>query len=86
MQDLGAKPMAILMAATRNVAKAYKVDRDVGTLERGRLADLLVLNLNPLEDARNYRAIHLIMKEGRIIDRDNLPTERLLTAPVAASA
>jgi imidazolonepropionase-like amidohydrolase len=81
MQDKGMKPMAALMAATRNIAKAYKVDKTLGTLERGKLADLLILDRNPLEDAENYRSIHLVMKEGKIIDRDALPTQRLLTGP-----
>jgi imidazolonepropionase-like amidohydrolase len=80
MQDKGMKPTAALMAATRNIAKAYKVDKKLGTLERGKFADLVILNRNPLENAENYRSIHLVMKEGKVIDRDALPTQRLITA------
>jgi imidazolonepropionase-like amidohydrolase len=85
MQEMGMEPMAVLMAATRNIARAYKVDKDLGTLERGKFADLLILDRNPLENAENYRSIHLVMKEGKAIDRDALPTQRLLTAPSAES-
>ncbi len=80
MQEMGMKPMTVLMAATCNVAKAYKLDKELGTLERGKLADLLVLDRDPLEKAGNYRSISLVMKEGRIIDRQALPAPRLLTA------
>ena len=80
MQGLGMKPMAMLLAATRDVARAYKVDKDLGTLERGKVADLLILDRNPLESAENYRSLDLVVKEGRVVDRDTLPTQRLLTA------
>jgi imidazolonepropionase-like amidohydrolase len=78
-------PMATLMAATRNVARAFKVDKDLGTLEPGKFADLLILDKNPLEDAANYRSISLVMKEGHIVDRNALPTQRLLTVPLQSN-
>jgi len=81
MQDKGVKPMVGLMGATRNIARAYKVDKDLGTLERGKLADLVVLDKNPLERAENYRSISLVMKEGKLVDRGALPTQRLITTP-----
>ena len=83
MQDNGMKPMDALMAATRNIAKAHKLDSDLGTLEQGKFADLLILDRNPLESAEHYRTISLVMKEGKLVDRDALPTQKLITAPVA---
>jgi imidazolonepropionase-like amidohydrolase len=80
VQELGMKPMDALMAATRNTARAYQVDKDLGTLEPGKLADLVILDKDPLENADHYRSVSLVMKEGRIVDRDTLPTQRLLTA------
>lgn len=80
MEQKGMKPMDALLAATRNIARAYKVDRDLGTLEPGKLADLLILDRNPLEAAAHYRGISLIMKEGSVIDRSSLPRKRLLSS------
>jgi hypothetical protein len=80
LQQKGMTPMGALMTATRNVARAFKVDKDLGTLEPGKLADLVVLNSNPLDDPQNYLDIHLVMKEGKVIDRDALPTQMLRTA------
>ena len=85
LEDAGMTPMAALMAATRNVAQAFKVDKELGTLESGKLADLVVLQRNPLESAENYRSIHFVMKEGMIVDRDALPTQRLWSAPKSRS-
>jgi len=79
VEQKGMKPMDALMAATRNIARAYKVDRDIGTLEEGKLADLVILDRNPLENAANYRTISLVMKEGVIVDRAVLPNPKLLT-------
>jgi imidazolonepropionase-like amidohydrolase len=85
LQDKGMSPMEALMAATQNVARAFKVDRDLGTVEPGKLADLIVLDKNPLESPQNYRGICLVLKEGQVVDRDFLPTQRLWTAPLAQS-
>ena len=73
------KPMDALMAATRNIARAYRVDRDLGTLEKGKIADLVILDENPLASASHYRSIHMVMKEGEVVDLSGLPARRLLT-------
>jgi imidazolonepropionase-like amidohydrolase len=83
MEQKGMPAMDSLLAATRNIARAYKVDKDLGTLEKGKIADLLILDENPLASAANYRSISLVMKEGSIVDREVLPTQRLLTAQTA---
>ena len=82
-EQLGMKPMDALLAATRNIARAYKVDKNLGTLEKGKIADLLILDKNPLASAENYRAISVVMKAGEVIDRSRLPTRRLLTKQTA---
>jgi imidazolonepropionase-like amidohydrolase len=84
-QDIGMKPMDALQAATRNIARAYKVDKELGTLEQGKFADLLVLDRDPLENAANYDSISVVIKEGKVIDRDALPVQRLLTTPSPTS-
>ena len=79
MTELGMKPMDMLMAATRNPARAYHKDDLIGTLTAGKLADLLVLNGNPLIDCNNYAAIDRIFKDGMEVDFKALPAKRLAT-------
>jgi imidazolonepropionase-like amidohydrolase len=82
MEEMGMRPMEMLKAATRNIAVAYKKDKDLGTLEPGKLADLVILDRDPLQSAENYRAIHMVIKGGDIVDRDALPLHPILTRPV----
>jgi imidazolonepropionase-like amidohydrolase len=79
MAENGMKPMDAILAATRNVAAAYHRLDQLGTLEKGKLADLVVLDANPLQDINNIRKISLVMKDGRVIDRDKLPIKRVLS-------
>ena len=81
VEQKGMLPMDALRAATINIARAYRVDGDLGTLEVGKMADLVILDENPLKSARNYRTISRVMKSGVWVDRSSLPTERYLTAP-----
>ena len=78
LQEAGASPMDIIMGATKRGAEAYRLGDRLGTLEVGKIADLLVLNRNPLEDVRNLRDISMVMKDGVVVDRDALPTIRVL--------
>lgn len=78
MEQKGMRPMDALLAATRNIARAYHVDRDLGTLEPGKIADLVVLEKDPLAAAANYRAIAMVVKDGRVVERGGLPTAKVL--------
>ena len=78
LQEIGASPMEILIAATRNGAAAYGLADLLGTLEAGKAADLLILDADPLEDVANLRQIRHVIKDGRIIDRESLPTVKVL--------
>jgi hypothetical protein len=80
MEEKGCPPMDMLRAATRNIAAAYGKGKDFGTLETGKVADLLILDANPLASAKNYRTIHRIIKDGSVVDPGALPVRRLLTA------
>ncbi len=82
MEEKGCAPMEMLRAATRNIAVAYGKGGDLGTLEKGKIADLLVLNKNPLQSAENYRGIHAIVKDGTAVDRESLPVNPILTRPL----
>jgi imidazolonepropionase-like amidohydrolase len=81
MEEKGCPPMKMLQAATRNIAIAYGKDTDLGTLETGKIADLVILNKDPLKAAGNYRSIHSVIKDGVVIDRDALPLKPILTKP-----
>jgi imidazolonepropionase-like amidohydrolase len=78
LQQIGAEPKDILVAATRNGAAAYHLEEKLGTIETGKIADLLVLDADPLADIANLRNIRHVIKDGRIIDRDVLPTVKVL--------
>ena len=72
--ELGMTPAEAIVSATRNGALACKALEEFGTLEPGKLADLVVLEADPLADISNIRRQALVMKEGRIIDTEALPT------------
>ncbi|TKG70564.1 amidohydrolase family protein [Prauserella endophytica] len=84
MEEKGMSPMELLHAATRNVAQAYKVDHDLGTLEAGKTADMVVLDEDPLQGAKSYQSIHAVIKDGALVDLDALPEQPLLTAELPA--
>ena len=77
--ERGLSPMNALLAATRNIAVAYGKASELGTLEPGKRADLVVLNADPLEDPGNYRKIALVFKDGVSVERDKLPRNRHLS-------
>ena len=83
MRQRGMTPMMILQAATRNVAAAYHKLDAFGTLEPGKLADILVVDADPLADEQNLRKTHLVIKEGKTVDLGSLPTAPLLTSEAA---
>ena len=79
LEEAGMAPMEILKSATSNIAKAYKVDRELGTLEPGKAADLVILEADPLGSARNYRRIHTVIKGGMVVDRAALPSAPVIS-------
>lgn len=60
----GLSPMQALVSATSGAARAINIEKEVGTLERGKLADFVVLTANPLDDIRNTRAIESVWIGG----------------------
>jgi imidazolonepropionase-like amidohydrolase len=60
----GLTPMQALVSATSGAAKAINISKEVGTLEKGKLADFLVLTANPLDDIKNTHAIESVWIGG----------------------
>ena len=61
-----------LQTATVFGAEAIGLDGDIGTVSSGKLADLVVLESNPLDDIRNTNTVRYVMKNGRLYDGDTL--------------
>jgi imidazolonepropionase-like amidohydrolase len=72
LREAGFSASEALTAATRNGAIALGRLSELGTVEAGKRADLLLLDANPLDDVRNLRKISRIMQDGRWVDRAKL--------------
>jgi len=68
----GLKPIEAIQAATINAARLLKRERELGVIEANRVADIVILDADPLEDIRNTRKIHLVMKGGQTFDPTRL--------------
>ena len=66
--EAGFTPMEALQAATIVSARAMKLDSELGTIERGKRADLVVLDANPLDDIHNIRKVRWTIRDGRVYD------------------
>lgn len=68
VEEVGLTPMQALLAATRDSARLLRKDQILGTLEPGKIADLLVLSADPLANIRNTEKIELVVRDGRVVD------------------
>jgi Tol biopolymer transport system component len=72
LQSGGLTNMEVLRAATIHGAQAIGYSQDLGSIESGKLADLIVLNKDPLVDIRNTNSIRYVMKDGELFEGDTL--------------
>jgi len=70
--EAGFTPMESLQTATSNPAKFLGLEDTSGSVEPGRIADLVLLRENPLQDIRNTRTISMVVANGRLFDRPAL--------------
>jgi imidazolonepropionase-like amidohydrolase len=63
----------VIKIATHNGAVFLGKGDDMGSVEEGKLADLVLLTADPLKDIDNTRAIALVMKNGQLVDESTLP-------------
>jgi len=67
MQEAGMTPMQIIVAATQNAARVCNLDRELGALEPGKIADVFVVNGDPLQDIRALAQVRLVIHNGTVI-------------------
>jgi len=70
--ELGMKPLEAIVAATKTAAQAVGLEEQIGTLEKGKRADLILVKGDPLKDIRILQRedhIQMVMKEGQIVIR-----------------
>jgi adenine deaminase len=66
--EAGLTPMQAILAATRTGAELLGLEAKLGTVEPGKLADLLLLDADPLENIANTRKIFKVVQDGRVVD------------------
>lgn len=68
----GISPADVIVIATRNAARALGKLEDLGTIEAGKLADLVMVKADPTKDIHNAKLVDTVIKNGRVIDRAKL--------------
>ena len=72
LEQGGMTPLQAIRAATLDGAYYIGLDDHIGSLKAGKLADLIVMNENPLENIRNTESIIYVMKNGRLYDAETM--------------
>ena len=66
--EAGVPPMAAIQAATLNVAKTFGKDKDYGSVEPGKVADLSIIEGDPLEDIWMTQNVKMVVMDGKVVD------------------
>lgn len=75
MQQAGMSTGQILQASTINGAKVLGKENEFGSIEKGKAANMVLLNANPLDDLANWRKIFLVINKGEVIKPDSIVKE-----------
>ena len=70
--EAGLTPLQTIKIATYNGAKILELDKEIGSVEEGKLADLLIVKGDPSTDINDTRNIEYVLQSGRVIDRESL--------------
>ena len=81
----GLTPAQALRAASWTPALHFGLERDYGSIEAGKFADMLILDKNPLQDIQHARAINLLIFDGKLYTREDLDAMLSFTASQASS-
>lgn len=71
--ELGMTPSQAIVSVTKTGAMAARGLDDFGTIEKGKIADLVLLDANPLDNISNIRKVNTVIKDGEVIDISRLP-------------
>jgi imidazolonepropionase-like amidohydrolase len=77
--EVGMTPMEAIVAATKNGAAAAFRSQDLGTLEPGKIADLVLLDADPLTDIHNIEKVNAVVAQGKNVDLKSLPEHPLFS-------
>ena len=64
MQAAGMTPMQVIVASTATASRALGVDAETGTIEKGKVADLVILTGDPSRDVANFRKLRYVVRAG----------------------
>jgi imidazolonepropionase-like amidohydrolase len=81
MVAAGLSPLEALHAATGGAARILGAEGDLGTIEAGKWADLVLLDADPSADIRNTRRIRAVLQAGRVLDREGVRNAAAARAP-----
>jgi imidazolonepropionase-like amidohydrolase len=68
--EAGIPPLEVIKIATRNGAQALDIEKDVGTIEPGKQADMIILSDNPVDDISNTKKIEAVVNDGQFVDKE----------------
>ena len=79
MVEKGMTPMNAILSCTREVARAYGKEKDYGTVDLGKVADLILVRHDPLADIAHMSDLSTVIKDGVPVDFERLPVTPLVT-------